>query len=54
MPGYDSATKEIVRHFAVLGYDAICPNLHYRDAPGAAPDDAAAARACLVIGVARW
>ncbi len=43
MPGYDSATKEIVRHFAVLGYDAICPNLHYRDAPGAAPDDAAAA-----------
>jgi carboxymethylenebutenolidase len=43
MPGFDSATKEIVRHFAVLGYDAICPNLHYRDAPGAAPDDAAAA-----------
>ena len=43
MPGYDSATKEIVRHFAVLGYDAICPNLHYRDAPGSAPDDAAAA-----------
>jgi len=43
MPGYDSATKEIVRHFAVLGYDAICPNLHYRDAPGAEPDDAAAA-----------
>jgi len=43
MPGFDSATKEIVRTFSVLGYDAICPNLHYRDAPGAAPDDAAAA-----------
>src|SRR5215471_4904189 len=43
MPGYDRATKEIVRRFAELGYDAICPNLHHREAPGAAPDDAAAA-----------
>src|SRR5690242_8081818 len=43
MPGYDRASKEIVRRFAELGYDAICPNLHHRDAPGAAPDDAAAA-----------
>ncbi|MBE7188344.1 dienelactone hydrolase family protein [Jatrophihabitans endophyticus] len=43
MPGYDRATKEIVRRFAELGYDALCPNLHYREAPGAAPDDAAAA-----------
>ena len=43
MPGYDRATKEIVRRFAELGYDAICPNLHYREAPGAAADDAAAA-----------
>jgi carboxymethylenebutenolidase len=43
MPGYDAASKEIVRRFAVLGYDAICPNLHYREAPGAAPDDASAA-----------
>jgi carboxymethylenebutenolidase len=43
MPGYDAATKEIVRRFAVLGYDAICPNLHYREAPDAAPDDASAA-----------
>ena len=42
-PGYDRATKEIVRRFAELGYDSICPNLHWRDAPGAAPDDAAAA-----------
>ena len=43
MPGYDRATKEITRRFTDLGYDAICPNLHWRDAPGAAPDDAAAA-----------
>jgi carboxymethylenebutenolidase len=42
MPGYDRATKEIVRRFAELGYDAICPNLYHREAPGAAPDDAAA------------
>jgi carboxymethylenebutenolidase len=42
MPGFDRATKEITRRFAELGYDAICPNLHWRDAPGAAPDDAAA------------
>ncbi len=43
MPGYDWATKEITRRFAVAGYNAICPNLHYREAPGASPDDAAAA-----------
>src|SRR6476469_391952 len=43
MPGFDRSTKEIVRRFAELGYDAICPNLHHREAPGAAPDDAAAA-----------
>ncbi len=43
MPGYDWATKEITRRFAVAGYNALCPNLHYRDAPGASPDDAAAA-----------
>ena len=43
MPGYDRASKEIARRFAELGFDAICPNLHYREAPGAAPDDAAAA-----------
>src|SRR6202012_2893367 len=42
MPGYDRATKEMVRRFAEMGYDAICPNLYYREAPGAAPDDAAA------------
>src|SRR5436190_9982682 len=43
MPGYDEATKEITRRFAAGGYLAICPNLHYREAPGASPDDAAAA-----------
>jgi len=42
MPGYDRATKEIVRRFAELGYDAAMPNLYWREAPGAAPDDAAA------------
>jgi carboxymethylenebutenolidase len=43
MPGYDEATKEITRRFAAHGYAAICPNLHWREAPGASPDDAAAA-----------
>ena len=43
MPGYDRATKEMVRRFAELGYDAICPNLYFREAPGADPDDASAA-----------
>ena len=42
MPGYDPAMKEIVRRFAVHGYHAICPNLYWREAPGADPDDAAA------------
>jgi carboxymethylenebutenolidase len=43
MPGYDAATKEITRRFASWGWSAVCPNLHHRDAPGADPDDAAAA-----------
>jgi carboxymethylenebutenolidase len=34
MPGYDPETKSIVRNFAEKGYLAICPNLHYRNAPG--------------------
>ena len=42
LPGFDVATKEITRRFAALGYDAVCPNLYYREAPGADPDDAAA------------
>jgi len=47
MPGYDPQTKEITRTFAVNGYNAICPNLYTREAPGASPDDAAAAARAL-------
>ena len=43
MPGWDEQTMEITRRFADRGYLALCPNLHHRDAPGASPDDAAAA-----------
>jgi carboxymethylenebutenolidase len=43
MPGWDQATKEIARTFAVHGYNAICPHLHFREGPEASPDDAAAA-----------
>jgi carboxymethylenebutenolidase len=43
MPGYDESTKEITRTFATHGYVAICPNLHYRYAPGADPLTAAGA-----------
>ncbi len=43
MPGFDRATKGITRRFAEAGYAAIMPNLHYREAPGADADDAAAA-----------
>jgi carboxymethylenebutenolidase len=42
MPGYDAGTKEITRKFAAHGYNAVCPNLYSREAPGASPDDAAA------------
>lgn len=43
MPGFDWASKEIVRRFAAWGFAAVCPNLHHRAAPGAASDDASAA-----------
>lgn len=43
MPGFDRATKEIVRTFAVYRYAALCPNLFHRYAPGAKAGDAAAA-----------
>src|ERR1700721_3121156 len=43
MPGFDIQTKEITRNFAAHGYNALMPNLYHREAPGAAPDDAAAA-----------
>ena len=41
MPGYDAATKEIVRTFATHGYNALCPNLHYRALPDGEPGEAA-------------
>ena len=47
LPGYDRATKEMVRRLAVEGYSAICPNLYTREAPGASPDDAAATARAL-------
>jgi carboxymethylenebutenolidase len=43
MPGYDAGTKEIARTFATRGYNAVLPNLYWREAPGASPDDASAA-----------
>jgi carboxymethylenebutenolidase len=43
MPGYDAGTKEFARRFATWGYTAVVPNQFHRIAPGAAPDDAAAA-----------
>ena len=43
LPGYDRGHKEITRRFAEMGYDAICPNLYWREGAGVAPDDAAAA-----------
>lgn len=42
-PGFDQATKEIARRFATWGYLTVMPNLNHRIAPGADPDDAAAA-----------
>jgi carboxymethylenebutenolidase len=42
LPGFDRWSKEVARRFAVEGYDVIAPNLFWRDAPGADPDDAAA------------
>jgi carboxymethylenebutenolidase len=41
LPGYDRGSKEIVRRFAEIGYDAICPNLYSRQAPDASPEEAA-------------
>jgi carboxymethylenebutenolidase len=46
LPGYDRQTKEFTRSLAVGGFNAVMPNLYYREAPDADPDDAmAAARA---------
>jgi carboxymethylenebutenolidase len=43
MPGYDEASKEIVRKFAAHGYLAVMPNLYSREGLELSPDDAAAA-----------
>lgn len=43
MPGYDAGHKEITRRLATFGCATLCPNLYSREAPGADPDDAAAA-----------
>ena len=43
MPGWDEGSKEIARKLAYHGYVVNAPNLHYRAAPGASSDDAAAA-----------
>jgi carboxymethylenebutenolidase len=48
MPGFDEGSKEITRRFAANGYLALCPNLHYRYAPGA--DTAEASAACRAAG----
>lgn len=42
LPGLDRATREMVRRFAALGYDAICPDLYSREAPGRPPEEASA------------
>jgi carboxymethylenebutenolidase len=42
LPGYDEASKEYARTFAVHGYNAVVPNLYWREAPGADPSDASA------------
>ena len=52
LPGYDRQTKEFTRRFAAGGLNAVMPNLYYREAPGAEPDDAvAAARAAGAIPI---
>ena len=44
LPGYDEATREYARTFAVHGYNAVVPNLYTREGgPGVAYEDAAAA-----------
>jgi carboxymethylenebutenolidase len=42
LPGFDRWVKEVARRFAVDGYNVVCPNLYWREAPGTQPDDAAA------------
>jgi carboxymethylenebutenolidase len=42
-PGYDFDAKEITRRLAFAGYNALCPNLYFRDFPDLSVADAAAA-----------
>ncbi len=44
MPGWDEASKEMVRKFAFHGYVCISSNLHYRVGPGSLDDVVAAIR----------
>ena len=45
MPGWDEASKEMVRKLAYHGYVCISPNLHFRVGPGEIDDVVAAVRA---------
>lgn len=42
-PGWDQWTRQVAHKLALHGYAVISPNLYFREAPGASPDDAAAA-----------
>ena len=44
MPGWDEASKEMVRKFAYHGYVCISPNLHHRVGPGSMDDVVARVR----------
>jgi carboxymethylenebutenolidase len=44
MPGWDEATKEIVRKFAYHGYATISPNLHFREGKGSPQANSASVR----------
>lgn len=45
MPGWDEASKEMMRKFAYNGYACIGPHLHHREGPGSIDDITAAVRA---------
>ena len=45
MPGWDEASKEIVRKLAYHGYAAISPNLHYREGKETPEENSASVRA---------
>lgn len=45
MPGWDEASKEMMRKLAYNGYACIGPHLHHREGPGSTDDITAAVRA---------